>query len=72
MYNNSINEYKDTRDFFKKYIKVKQDYNIIHYVRQNCFDDSYEKGSRIIAIAVMNADSEQITVFSLKQISDRF
>lgn len=70
MKSNRIVEYKDAKSFLDNYVKNKSDYIYIHYARQNCFEDAYEKGPRIIIIAAMNAGNEQTMLFSLKKIAD--
>lgn len=71
MKNNSINEHKEANSIISDYVKKKSDYIFIHYARQNCFADAYEKGPRIIAIVAMNAESEQFVVFSLKKSAEK-
>lgn len=71
MRNNSINAHKEAKNVLCDYSKKKSDYVFIHYARQNCFEDAYEKGPRVIAIVVMNAESGQTIVFSLKKIAER-
>lgn len=70
MKSNSINEHKEANKILETYSKKKSDYIFIHYARQNCFEDAYEKGPRVIAIVVTDADSGQTMVFSLKKIAD--
>lgn len=72
MKSNRIVEYKDAKSFLDNYVKNKSDYIYIHYARQNCFEDAYEKGPRIIIIAAMNAGNEQTMLFSLKKIADAY
>lgn len=67
MKGNSINARKEANEVLRDYVKKKSEYNFIHFARQNCFDDVFEKGPRIIAIAVMDAEDEQIKIFSLKK-----
>lgn len=71
MKNNSINEHKEANGIIGDYVKKKSNYIFIHYARQNCFADAYEKGPRIIAIVAMNAESEQFAVFSLKKSAEK-
>lgn len=71
MRNNSIQGHKEANDILKNYIKQKSQYMFIHYARQNCFENSYEKGPRVISIVVMNADSEQTMAFSLKKSAEK-
>lgn len=71
MKNNSINEHKEANKIIDDYVKKKSDYSFIHYARQNCFADAYEKGPRVVAIVVMNAESEQFAVFSLKKSAEK-
>lgn len=70
MNNNSIKARKEANVIIQDYTNKKSDYIFIHYSRQNCFSDAYEKGPRVIAIAVMNADSEQLKVFSLRKYAE--
>ena len=72
MKNNSINAHKEANSIFETYSKKKSDYVFIHYARQNCFEDAYEKGPRVIAIVAMNAESGQTMVFSLRKIADAY
>ena len=72
MKNNSINAHKNACNFLNDYSKSKSDYIYIHYARQNCFEDAYEKGPRIIAVVVMNAGSEQTKFFSLRKVADSY
>lgn len=72
MKSNSINAHKEANNVFEAYSKKKSDYVFIHYARQNCFEDAYEKGPRVIAIVAMNAESGQTMVFSLKKIADAY
>ena len=46
MRNNSINERNESNKIISEYVKRKSDYLFIHYARQNCFSDAYEKGPR--------------------------
>lgn len=71
MRNNSINEHRESNKIISDYVKRKSDYLFIHYARQNCFSDAYEKGPRVVAIGAMNANSEQFVVFSLKKSADK-
>ena len=71
MKNNSINEHKESNKIISDYVKKKSNYIFIHYARQNCFSEAYEKGPRVIAIVAMNAESEQFSVFSLKKSADK-
>ena len=71
MKNNSINEHKESNRIINEYVKKKSNYIFIHYARQNCFSDAYEKGPRVVVIVVMNAESEQFSVFSLKKSADK-
>lgn len=59
---------KQSNKIISEYVKRKSDYLFIHYARQNCFSDAYEKGPRVVAIVAMNANSEQFAVFSLKKV----
>lgn len=72
MKNNSINAHKEANNVLNDYSKKKSDYIFIHYARQNCFEDAYEKGPRVISIVVMNAESGQTMVFSLRKIADTY
>lgn len=72
MKNNSINAHKEANIILNDYSKKKSDYIFIHYARQNCFEDAYEKGPRVISIVTMNAESGQTMVFSLRKISDAY
>lgn len=71
MKNNSLAEYKNANKIIDEYIQKKIDFMYIHYARQNCFVDAYEKGPRVIAIVVLNAKTEQMRVFSLKKSADK-
>ena len=70
MNKNSIKGHKEANDLLRDYMDKKNNYILIHYVRQNCFNDAYEKGPRVLAIVVMNADTEQTRMFSLKKSAD--
>lgn len=65
-----ISKYKEACKFFENYAENKSNYIFIHYARQNCFDESYAKGPRVIAIAVMEANDAQMRLFSLKKTSE--
>lgn len=71
MKNNSIRAHKEANGIIDAYVKKKSDYIFIHYARQNCFTDGYEKGPRVIAIVVMNAESEQLRIFSLRKVAEQ-
>ncbi len=71
MKNNSIRAHKEANGIIEAYVKKKSDYIFIHYARQNCFTDGYEKGPRVIAIVVMNAESEQLRIFSLRKTAEQ-
>ena len=71
MKNNSISAHKEANRMLEEYMKKKSDYIFIHYARQNCFEDAYEKGPRVITIVVMNAESEQTMAFSLKKTAEK-
>ncbi len=72
MKNNSINAHKEAKVTLNDYIKKKSNYMFIHMARQNCFEDAYEKGLRIVSIVVMNAESEQTMAFSLKKSAEKY
>ena len=72
MKSNSINAHKEAKIILSDYVKKKSNYMFIHFARQNCFEDAYEKGPRIIAIVVMNAASEQTMAFSLKKSAEKY
>ncbi len=65
-----ISKYKEACEFFENYAENKSNYIFIHYARQNCFDESYAKGPRVIATAVMEANDAQMRLFSLKKTSE--
>lgn len=67
MNNNSIKMRKDAIKLLEDYMNTKKDYIIIHYARQNCLNETFEKGPRILAIVTMNAESEQTKLFSLNE-----
>ena len=70
MNENSRQDLKTAKSIIKNYISEKNECIIIHYARQNFINDAYEKGPRVIAITVMNAQSQQIRNFSLKRSSN--
>lgn len=72
MKSNSINAHKEANSVLEDFSKKKSDYIFIHYARQNCFEDAYEKGPRVIAIVVMNAENGQTMVFSLRKVADNY
>ena len=72
MRKNGIKEHNDACKVFETYEEKKIDYIFVHYARQNCFEESYEKGPRVITITVMNAESEQTLTFSIKKCSEKY
>lgn len=65
-----IKEYKEANEFLKKYLENRKDYAIIHFARENHFDERYIKGPRIISIAVLYPDSDRMSIYSLQRSAE--
>lgn len=61
-----ISEHKEACKTLTNYMQNKRDYYFIHYACENFKDDLPKKGSRIIAIGVLNAKTQSIQLFSIK------
>ena len=68
----SIKMYKETNELLEKYASNRTGYVLIHYARQNCFSEIYEKGPRVVSIVVMNMGNEQMLTFSLLKSSENY
>lgn len=62
-----ISEHKEACKTLNEYMSKKENYYFIHYSCENFHDDlPYKKGNRIIAIGVLNAKTQSVQLFSLK------
>lgn len=61
-----INEHKEACKSLTNYMQNKGNYYFIHYACENFKDDLPKKGNRIIAIGVLNAKTQSIQLFSMK------
>lgn len=71
MKNIRIKAYKEANTFLKNYSEKKDDYIIIHFARQNHFDQRLPKGSRVIAIALYYPASDKTSVYSLQLSAEK-
>lgn len=70
MKDDRIKEHKIANEFLKKYLENRGKYAIIHFARENHFDERYPKGPRIISIVVLYPDSDRMSIFSLQRSAE--
>ena len=66
-----IAEYKESKEFIKKYMTNKGDFAFIHYACQNFNNVQHENSPRVTSICILFAGSRQIYLFSMASIAER-
>lgn len=66
-----IKDYKESKEFIKKYMTNKREYAFIHYACQSFYEAQCENSPRIVAICILFAGNNQVFVFSLASLAER-